>query len=628
MTAHRALPDGGSTARPIARLLVAVLLAIAVLPPLLWATSTLLDERRRLEDRVTSLAWHFENSSVAVAQRSDAQRLLARPNFDAPTERRSLLGASGQPLVEVGASPEGVWPALTGSRALQRSGVAGVRLEVQHSLRPLLVTSGAVAFSSSLVALLLWLGVVNGRVRSMHLSERRQRSTAQRDALTGLLNRDGLRLSMQHALQHRRAPRTQVGVMVIDVDRFHLVNNSLGQPVGDALLCSVAQRIRAAVRDTDKVARIGGDQFAVQAEGLSDPQALAVMATNLLRAFESPCRLATQEMTVSLSIGIAIGGDDGAAVDLLLKNAEVAMRAAKAAGGGGWRSFEPHMRVDDDARLALHRRLRRALDNGEYTLLFQPIVEAGSGRISAVEALLRWADPDHAGLVPPDEFIPALEQTGLIVAVGKWVLRDACRHGLGWLAGGNHALVLSVNVSPRQFAEADFVESVMSIVAETGFPAERLQLEVTEGLLLEPTNETLRKIDALVHAGVRLALDDFGMGYSSMAYLKSLPLHTLKVDRMFVRDVVERARDATIVRALVDLGHGLGLHVTAEGVETEPQRDRLQALGVDSLQGYLFARPVSAAEIHRLLAVRGSAGGDDAPPTNWSTTMAAVLHPV
>jgi len=267
------------------------------------------------------------------------------------------------------------------------------------------------------------------------------------------------------------------------------------------------------------------------------------------------------------------------------------------------------------------------LKNGEFALVFQPIMEAGSGRIAAVEALLRWADPTGKRLISPADFIPILEQTGLIVTVGSWVLREACRHGLSWLSGGTHSLVLSVNVSPRQFAEPNFVETVKSILDETGFPASRLQLEVTEGLLLDPTPESLRKMNALVHAGVRLAVDDFGMGYSSLAYLKSLPLHTLKIDLMFVRDIAVRERDATIVRAIVDLGHGLGLHVTAEGVETEAQSTLLQELGVDSLQGYLFSRPIDPEAMRAMLVERGTAGPDAEPPWNWSSTMAAVLHP-
>ena len=614
-------------AKATARLLLAGLLAIALLPPVVWATVGVLGERRHLHDTVTSLTWQFESRAEGATSHDAAAQLLASPPFALRTERRTLVGADRQPMAEPGAEAPVAWPALRVVRELHLPGTTRLQLEVQHSLQPLLVSTSLVALVAAALAFGLWSGVFNRRMRAMHLAERRLRSITKRDTLTGLLNRDGLRITLERAIQRRSGPRSHVGVVLIDLDRFHLVNNSLGHPAGDELLRGVAARIRATVRDGDVVARVGADQFAVQAEGLSGAQALAVMAVNLLRAFEPSYPMGGHDMEATLSIGIAMAGDEAADVDDLLKCAEVAMRAAKASGGGGFRSFEATMRVDDDARLAMHRRLRSALDNGEFTLLFQPIVEAGSGRIAAVEALLRWADPTHKGLVSPAEFIPVLEQTGLIVAVGNWVLRDACRHGLSWLSGGTHSLVLSVNVSPRQFAEANFVETVTSIIDETGFPADRLQLEVTEGLLLEPTPETLRKIDALVHAGIRLAVDDFGMGYSSLSYLKSLPLHTLKIDRMFVRDIVERKRDATIVRAIVDLGHGLGLHVTAEGVETEEQSKVLQELGVDSLQGYLFARPVGPDAIRTMLAEHGSAGPEDEPPMNWSSTMAALLHP-
>lgn len=505
--------------------------------------------------------------------------------------------------------------------------VQGHLLELSVSLRPLALGALEIGAASSLLALGLWGLVFQRRVQAMRAAERRLRGISKRDPLTGLLNREGLRITLAHALQRRGGRRGDVGVMLIDIDRFHLVNNSLGQPAGDALLRSVAGRIRAAVRERDVVARLGGDQFAIQVEGVSGAQALAVMARNLLRAFEAPAAVGGRDMVATLSIGIAMACEASQSIDPLLKNAEIALRAAKAGGGGAFCGFEDHMRDDDDMRLDLERRLRRALKNGEFRLVFQPITAAGSEHIVAVEALLRWADPAQATMVSPAEFIPVLEQTGLIVPVGNWVLHEACRQGLQWLAGGSHSLVLSVNVSPRQFAEPHFVDTVASILRETGFPASRLQLEVTEGLLLEPTPERLDKINALVKTGVRLAVDDFGMGYSSLSYLKSLPLHTLKIDRMFVRDAVEHQRDATIVRAIVDLGHGLGLHVTAEGVETQAQRNLLMRLGVDSMQGYLFARPVGAEAMHAMLVERGTGGADEEPPMNWSSTMSALLHP-
>jgi EAL domain-containing protein (putative c-di-GMP-specific phosphodiesterase class I) len=286
--------------------------------------------------------------------------------------------------------------------------------------------------------------------------------------------------------------------------------------------------------------------------------------------------------------------------------------------------FEPSMLVNTQKQLELDMALRRALHNDEFALAFQPIMTADGRAIHGVEALLRWNDPTR-GVISPAEFIPVLEQTGLIVPVGEWVLREACRSMRSWTAQGALPVTLSVNVSPMQFAEAHFVRQVLSVLQATGLPPQQLQLEVTEGLLLDPSSEVLRKMDALVDAGVRLAVDDFGMGYSSLAYLKRFRLHSLKIDRMFVRDVPKQKKDSAIVRAIVELAHALELHVTAEGVETAEQHEALRGLGCDSMQGFLFARPMPGAAMGERLAVEGMPGANDAAPGDWSTTMAAQL---
>ena len=481
-----------------------------------------------------------------------------------------------------------------------------------------------VGAGSAGLALGLWACVLKHPMRALMQAERRMRILDKRDALTGLPNREGLRLALERALVRWNGTRRAVGVLVIDVDRFHIVNDSFGPAVGDELLRSVASRIRAVVRDTDVVARLGADQFAVQVEGVSGIQALNVMARNLLRALEPAHTIGGRDTVATLSIGVAVSGEQANRADTLVQCAEVATRVAKTRGGARFCSFEPAMQVDEHSRMDMERRLRKALSDGEFTLAFQPIMGRCGERVAAVEALMRWTDPLH-GAVSPAQFIPVLEQTGLIVEAGSWVLREACRQGLHWIVGGAPSLVLSVNVSPSQFAENRFVPTVEAILAETGFPATRLQLEVTEGLLLEPTPETLRKIGALKDLGVRLAVDDFGMGYSSLAYLKTFPLHTLKIDRMFVRDMAQHERDAAIVRAIIDLGHGLGLKITAEGVETAEQFQALQALGCDTLQGFLFSRPISAEEFRALLSQPGRVARDQDLPVGWSPTMAAIL---
>ena len=481
----------------------------------------------------------------------------------------------------------------------------------------------AVGLGSAALAFALWAFVLRRPVRALQQAERRMRTFAKRDALTGLPNRDGLRLALERALVHWRGTRRSVGVLIIDVDRFRMINDSLGPAAGDQFLCSVAARIRAVVRDADVVARLGVDQFVVQVEGVSGLQALNVMARNLLRALAPAHTVGGRETVATASIGIALAGEQAEDPDSLLQCAEVAMRAAKGAGGARFRSYELAMQAGDEQRLDMERSLRAALRDSAFTLAFQPIMDETGQRVAAVEALMRWTDPVH-GAVSPAHFIPLLEQTGMIVEAGTWVLRQACRHALGWRGRAGQP-VLSVNVSPRQFAENRFVQTVQDVLAETGLPARRLQLEVTEGLLLDPSAETLRKIDQLAGLGVRLAVDDFGMGYSSLAYLKTFQLHTLKIDRMFVRDMTLSGRDAAIVRAIIDLGHGLGLHVTAEGVETAEQFEALYALGCDSLQGFFFARPVSADEVRALLTRPGAVVPDEGPVSEWSRTAAGLL---
>ncbi len=382
---------------------------------------------------------------------------------------------------------------------------------------------------------------------------------------------------------------------------------ALGQAGGDRVLQAVAERLRGLVRAGDILARIGGDQFVVVASQIGSSEVLEAAARNLLRAFERPLVLGPHQVQPSLSIG-GVLADTGTSADALLRRAGAALRAAKAAGGARCSLFQSAMDDDAERLLALDVQLRRALAHGQFQLLYQPILDARHRRVVAVEALLRWACPER-GVVSPAEFVPVLESTGLVVPVGSWVLQEACRQAAQWPGGADAAPVVSVNISPRQFAEPDFEERVSAALRGAGLAAERLQLEVTEGLLLEPTPATMQRIEALVRLGVRLAVDDFGMGYSSFAYLKRYPLHALKIDRLFVCDIAEHPRDRAIVRAMIDLGHALGLNVTAEGVETEAQRAALAGMGCDCLQGFLFSRPVAADMLAATLAgVPGATG--------------------
>jgi diguanylate cyclase (GGDEF)-like protein len=623
-TAQAAARSSHSMARATTRLLLIGLAALALLPPLFTAVAGLLLERHEAHAVASSLAWTIERHRVD-AQGPSLLSLLGA-GADGANQARQALAADGTVLAEAGrADAVSSWSISAMVPIAGPGPVAAVR--VCESLLEVLQATALVAALSLGATLLTWLLVVRGSVGALRKAEGRLRSINVIDPLTGLLNRAGLRQRLQRGLDgERNAGSRRVGVLLIDLDRFRLINESLGQRAGDQLLRAVAARIRGVLHGGDAAARLGGDQFVVCSQTLAGPQAAAVMARNLLRAIEPALVIAQRQTQVSVSIGIALAGADGQgdAPDQLLAHADAAMRAAKSGGGGRHRIFEASMIVNTQKQLELDMALRRALQGGEFELAYQPIMSADGASIGAIEALLRWNDPGR-GVVSPAEFIPVLEQTGLIVPVGQWVLREACKRAQGWMAQGACPVTLSVNVSPIQFAQADFVQHVFSALEATGFAAQQLQLEVTEGLLLDPTPDSLRKMDALVDAGVRLAVDDFGMGYSSLAYLKKFRLHSLKIDRMFVRDVPRLKQDTAIVRAIVELAHALELHVTAEGVETAEQHEALRMLGCDSMQGFLFARPMPGEAMRERLLLEQQLDAAQPAPSDWSTTMAAQL---
>jgi diguanylate cyclase (GGDEF)-like protein len=611
-----------SMAGSTTRLLTLSVLAIALMPPLATALVGVLVERHEARAMAATMAWsvgHHRLGSDPQALRA----LLSSAAHDA-LQWREALSRDGTVLAEGG--NEAARDARLISIVVPTTAagpVAAVR--VREPLGEIVQATVLAALLSLTAAVLTWSLFVRRSLGALRKAEGRLRSINLVDPLTGLLNRAGLRQRLERGLEaDAKATSRRVGVLLIDLDRFRVINESLGQQAGDQLLRAVAGRIRGVLRRGDAAARLGGDQFVVYSPTLAGAQAAAVMARNLLRAVEPVLTIAERQAQVSVSIGIALAGADADAPDQLLSHADAAMRAAKAGGGGRHRLFEASMLVNTQQQLELDMALRRALQGGEFTLAYQPIVHHDGASMTAIEALLRWNDPQR-GNVPPAEFIPMLEQTGLIVPVGQWVLREACSRLQGWFAQGAMPVTLSVNVSPIQFAEPDFVRHVMTALEATGFPPRLLQLEVTEGLLLDPTADSLRKIDALVDAGVRLAVDDFGMGYSSLAYLKRFRLHSLKIDRLFVRDVPRLPQDTAIVRAIIELGHALQLHITAEGVETSEQHEALRALGCDSMQGFLFARPMPADAMRDRLITEDVHGLTEPPMTDWSTTMAAQL---
>ena len=441
-------------------------------------------------------------------------------------------------------------------------------------------------------------GIALGRARlhrSLREREARLSHQAFHDALTGLPNRALFLHRLAHALARAGRSGQPLAVFFLDLDRFKQVNDTLGHAVGDELLVTVTALLRGCLRDTDTLARFGGDEFALLLEDIGDLAGALRIADRLLAALAPALPVAGRDLVVGTSIGIALStGSDDTPADLL-RFADVALYRAKDVGRGCYEIFYPGMDGAALARLELEHDLRGALARAELRVHYQPLVDLGTGHVAALEALVRWAHPTR-GLVPPGNFIPLAEETGLIVPLGRWVLTEACRQLQSWRAAhpAVPAPALTVNLSPRQFRHPALVADVAAALANSGLAAERLFLEVTETVAMERIDETLVTLAALKALGVRLVLDDFGTGHSSLAYLQRLPLDMLKIDRSFFRDTVE---NRAIVRAVADLAHGLGLGVTAEGLETAEQVAWASGVGCERGQGFYFARPLPPEEL-------------------------------
>jgi diguanylate cyclase (GGDEF)-like protein len=436
-------------------------------------------------------------------------------------------------------------------------------------------------------------------------AEERLAVLAQFDPLTGLPNRALFRDRLEQALAQAVRNRWQVGLLFIDLDRFKWVNDSLGHATGDELLNAVGKRLHACLRAGDTVARLGGDEFAVVLPDLDSPEAAGVVAEKMLEALKAPFAIAEQEMFAGASIGITVFPPDAADAEAMLRNADAAMYRAKEAGRGRYEFFTPAMNTEALRKLALEKDLRQALARSEFELHYQPKAEVESGRITGVEALLRWRRADGA-LVSPAEFIPVLEDTGLIAEVGDWVIGEACRQHDAWRRAGLDGMCVAVNVSARQFQGGRLLDSVRRALAQNECPAQCLELELTESLVMHDVDVTIETLQALREMGVRIAVDDFGTGYSSLAYLKKLPIDVVKIDRSFVKGVNDDANDAAIASAIIAMARSLGYRVVAEGVETPLQRQVLEALGCHEMQGWLLGRPMPAAEAARWLAGRAA----------------------
>jgi diguanylate cyclase (GGDEF)-like protein len=427
-------------------------------------------------------------------------------------------------------------------------------------------------------------------------AEDRVHYLAHHDELTRLANRVSFRERLEQELKLRRRDDNW-SVLYLDLDHFKNVNDTLGHPVGDKLLSAVAERLRGCVREGDIVARLGGDEFAIAQTGVEQPRQATALAGRLIEALGRPFDIGEHHVTVGTSVGIAIGPADGISADTLLQNADMALYRAKADGRGGFRFFEPIMDAQVQARRRLEMDLREALANGEFELFYQPMLNTGTGVLSGFEALIRWRHPLR-GLMKPGEFIPLAEEIGLIVPIGEWVLREACREAATW-AGD---MKVAVNLSPAQFHSSNLVNAVRSALEASGLRPDRLELEIVESMLLQNTTAMLDILHQLRALGLSIAMDDFGTGYSSLGYLRSFPFDSIKIDQSFIRDLNTNPDSRAIVHTIMELSRTLGMSVTAEGVETNEQLAIVRGEGCSEVQGYLFSAPCPGAEVAALIA--------------------------
>jgi diguanylate cyclase (GGDEF)-like protein/PAS domain S-box-containing protein len=441
-----------------------------------------------------------------------------------------------------------------------------------------------------------------GRVAThKDITERRRNEAkiahmAQHDALTDLPNRLQLYERLRQMLAKPKR-RDHVAVFCLDLDRFKDVNDAYGHPVGDLLLQSVAGRLRQCIRDNDMVGRLGGDEFAIVQAGVSQPTDATSLASRLVEVIGAPYEIGGRQVTVGLSVGIALAPDDGRDPGQLLKNADMALYRAKSDGHGLYRFFEPEMDARMQARRKLEIDLRKAIVNGEFELFYQPLVDMKTEHVTGFEALIRWHHPER-GMIPPLEFIAVAEETGLIVPIGDWVLVQACAEAATWPSD----VKIAINLSPIQFKNKGLLLSVVSALAASELSPNRLELEITESVLLQDGDATLAILNELRGLGVRISMDDFGTGYSSLSYLRKFPFDKIKIDQTFIFDMSVHDDSLAIVRAVIAMGKGLGIATTAEGVETLAQFKQLKLEGCTEVQGYLFSPPRPATEVRGLLA--------------------------
>lgn len=429
--------------------------------------------------------------------------------------------------------------------------------------------------------------------------EERLTFLAYHDDLTGLPNRRLFKEVLTQSIEDAKRHQRPLAIMFLDLDRFKIVNDTLGHDRGDQLLQTVGNRLKALLTD-HLVARLGGDEFVVLIQDVGSYEALNQMAQQILEAIECPVNIEQYEFFVTSSIGIALLEDDKATADSLMKNADQAMYTAKANGKNNYHFYENKQELNLIPRLKLEHFLRKAIERNEFQLHYQPVYHTMTGEITCMEVLIRWYQP-MMGMVSPAQFIPIAEETGLIVPIGEWVLKTACLQNKHWQDRGLPHIPIAVNLSPFQFQQQNVVQRVARILEETGLDSQYLILEITESMAMQQVEAAIKKLQALKEMGIKVSIDDFGTGYSSLSYLKKFPIDSLKIDQSFIREIVKNHEDATIVKAIIVMARSLKRQIIAEGVETEEQMNLLRELGCMKMQGYLFSKPVSAEAMGVLL---------------------------
>ncbi len=429
------------------------------------------------------------------------------------------------------------------------------------------------------------------------------RHQALHDPLTGLPNRKALEERIEVLIKQANRHHTKIAVLFLDLDRFKNINDSLGHLIGDMLLKEVASRFRSIIRAEDTVARLGGDEFVITLSDIDNSGDVIKVAKKIIESMQVPMQIGQHSLRVTSSIGVAIFPSDGKDIYGLLKNADTALYRAKELGRNRYQFFNQTMNVQASERLTLENSLHNAIEAGELELFYQPIVDVKTHRLASVEALIRWNHP-KLGKIYPNEFIPLAEEIGVIFPIGEWVLRTSCNQLRTWQEQGIGVRSVSINLSARQFSEPKLIDSVKAIVQESGVAMNALEFEITEGIAMENLDRTVNILRYLKQMGINIAIDDFGMGYSSLNYLKRFPLHSLKIDKSFVRHAITNSQDATIIRTIIAMAHSLGLKVVAEGVETEQQLSFLKQLDCDRVQGYYLGMPMPAHELPIWLSAR------------------------